>query len=94
MKASSTVTFVRRKERYAVLRGFQLLIDEKETGRIKRNQRLSFTVEPGVHHLQVKKEAGGSDVFTCDLAPGEEATFLVLGNKEEPPSLQRLDEPI
>lgn len=94
MKASSTITFVRRKERYAVLRGFQLFIDEKETGRIKRNQKLSFTVEPGVHHLQVKKEAAGSEIFTCELAPGEEGTFLVLGNKDEAPSLQRLDEPI
>jgi hypothetical protein len=57
-------------------RAVRIVLDGKKIARIRRGQRVSISLPPGRHRLQVRADLLRSASLEFELRPGEEAAFI------------------
>jgi hypothetical protein len=73
---TSSLQLIRQYSRYASLRAFQIILDDKIVGVIRNGKNHTIEIQPGRHIIFLRLDFFSSQRLTFDIAPREKVTFV------------------
>src|SRR5262245_58706416 len=77
----ATLQITRKNEWVGRLRGFKVILDDREAGKVSNGESIELTIPEGIHKLKFKIDWCGSKEHLFSVAAGETKRVNISHNK-------------